>query len=1264
MSEPDSPSPSERSSAPGAWHSSVADGDSSKGVEGRDPPTVRTGGSSVRPKAGSSITPIPLPMPGDQIDSFILEESIGVGGMGAVFRAQDTKLDRHVALKILPPEQSKDSEVVQRFYQEGRAAARLDHENIARVFTIGHDGPIHFIAFEYIEGTTIRQRVEQGGPLSVSEAINYTLQIASALVHASERGVVHRDIKPSNIIVSHQGRAKLVDMGLARRFERGGDDGLTQSGMTLGTFDYISPEQARDPRDVDVRSDLYSLGCTLFHMLTGRPPFPDGTVLQKLIQHQEETPPSVRALNPHVPVELANVLSKLMAKERERRYQTPEQLVRDLLLIAGSLGLRSVSPEGLVWMSASRPPAWERHLVWGFPVLAFALLLLALFWWGQDSGSTSVSSTFTPAPPRQPATDGSKPTGITSLAITPKEDGIKEAAAPSYPAMAREIAADSGDNLLDVLAKAPPRAVITLNDNGPYELGLPFDRTGTVRLLNRDLTLKAAAGVRPVLRVARDTGAGSTSPTAILDFDGGVIILEGLTFELDPGDREGMAALRTDGTDLTVRRCVFRCSGSRGSHLRSTALHVRAKAAGPAGELPPPVLLEACHIESAQLGVLGSGPADIELRDCTLAASGTALAFENRNASGPSLIEVRLIHDSIVAGLGPICRFEGVEPRIQTDSSILAAGRDHEATLIAADDPSRIAWKGRANLYGRIGVYLEPIESRGRFEPVRDSTRWAESLTNVRETGSSFAKDVVWEEPDPSLALASESSNPSRAFRVASSRVDRAELGARQGPFGALLPTSRLVAVSSEKVRERPAAITRTEETRPPDSVNPPSSTLPAPMPAAPETSAPATNSGMPEVPVMPPMKREEIPTPATETEPARAETVPASAKPNSTPPTTAASSAANSDRTDASLIQTAEQFRVALNQAKERGAVMRVAAEADLELNQTAIDGEVHWIIRAEPGNKRPILRLRPSAAASVKTANGDGGFELPSGTLQIEGFDIIVPRPSEPREGRWAAFSLGYGAELSLTNCTVTMEGESADSPAFLVRSGDLEAKSKRVARLRFTDCLLRAGGDLIDVASGLGVEVDLNNALVATGGSVLHAHGAPRVEGGDPPKLEIELRQVTVMTTGGLVFLDSDGGEPELPIANVSARDLIVAMPPDSEPLLRVDGQDPLVELRNRINWKGYHVAYHQISVYRRDQSAQIGSVPNTYDRPSWTNAVGPNEVDPIHGDLKFLHGWDPERSAWSLNRDDMKLSSDSPVRTSGADLPRVPAAPPGS
>ncbi len=200
---------------PGAAPSSAKD----------DPATFLSGskgsGSSSpsRERGASSI--LPLPLPGERLDGYELGRSIGVGGMGAVFLAIDTRLEREVALKVLPPEQAIDPEVIQRFYQEGRAAARLDHENIARVFTIGHDKGYHFIAFEYIEGTTLRQKVALDGPLSVGDAINYTLQIAGALVHASERRVVHRDIKPSNIIITPQGRAKLVDMGLARQFERG-----------------------------------------------------------------------------------------------------------------------------------------------------------------------------------------------------------------------------------------------------------------------------------------------------------------------------------------------------------------------------------------------------------------------------------------------------------------------------------------------------------------------------------------------------------------------------------------------------------------------------------------------------------------------------------------------------------------------------------------------------------------------------------------------------------------------------------------------------------------------------------------------------------------------------------------------------------------------------------------------------------------------------------------------------------------------------------
>ena len=214
-----------------------------------------------------------------------------------------------------------------------------------------------FIAFEYVKGDNVRDLIERQGRLAVDEAVNYTLQIAVALLQASAQGVVHRDIKPSNIIVTATGRAKLVDLGLARS-ERIVDDQdeLTIPGTTLGTFDYISPEQARDPRSADVRSDIYSLGCTMYHMLTGDPPYPEGTVLQKLLQHKGNvTHPDPVQKNRAVPPALSAIVRRMMDKDVSRRYQSADMLLRNLMFMAGRLGLRGVQPEGLVWMSTSLP---------------------------------------------------------------------------------------------------------------------------------------------------------------------------------------------------------------------------------------------------------------------------------------------------------------------------------------------------------------------------------------------------------------------------------------------------------------------------------------------------------------------------------------------------------------------------------------------------------------------------------------------------------------------------------------------------------------------------------------------------------------------------------------------------------------------------------------------------------------------------------------------------------------------------------------------
>jgi serine/threonine-protein kinase len=234
-----------------------------------------------------------------------------------------------------------------------------------------------YIVFEYIEGENLRDLVLKHGPLPVGESLSYTYQVAHALAHAWQRDVVHRDIKPSNILITSQGQAKLVDMGLARLHEvETTDDDLTNTGVTLGTFDYISPEQARDPRSADTRSDIYSLGCTLFYLLAGRPPFARGTPVQKLLQHQAEPPPALSDIRLGLPESIDRLVARMLAKDVMDRPQTPPELVQDISAILLELGLplpQTLAPLPVV--KRSRPAAqWRRAIPWAAPVAALVVL--------------------------------------------------------------------------------------------------------------------------------------------------------------------------------------------------------------------------------------------------------------------------------------------------------------------------------------------------------------------------------------------------------------------------------------------------------------------------------------------------------------------------------------------------------------------------------------------------------------------------------------------------------------------------------------------------------------------------------------------------------------------------------------------------------------------------------------------------------------------------------------------------------------------------
>ncbi len=334
---------------------------------------------------------------GDRVGIYELLEYVGGGGMGRVFRAKDTQLGRHVALKLLPQDQATNAETLERFRGEARLTARLDHENITRVYFVGEEKGVPFIAFEFVEGTTIRRLVDQHGPLPLADAVSFTMQMVHALAHAAERGIVHRDVKPSNIMITEEGRVKLIDLGLARLEEiKEADSDLTASGVTLGTFDYISPEQARDPRLVDIRSDIYSLGCTFFYMLTGRPPFPEGTVLQKLLQHQGDEPPELSDFRPDLPEDVSTILRKMLAKDPNRRYQKPAELIDHLELLAGHLGLYPKGPTRsfITSMSRRRRKAFlQRHLPWMAPVaiLLGAVLGMNQFWSSEPPQSETAS---------------------------------------------------------------------------------------------------------------------------------------------------------------------------------------------------------------------------------------------------------------------------------------------------------------------------------------------------------------------------------------------------------------------------------------------------------------------------------------------------------------------------------------------------------------------------------------------------------------------------------------------------------------------------------------------------------------------------------------------------------------------------------------------------------------------------------------------------------------------------------------------------------
>jgi len=306
------------------------------------------------------------------LDQYKIMDRLGRGRMAGVYKAMHT-LGQTVAIKVLPPSRAKDPKMLARFQREARLAVRLKHPNVVRSFQIGQANNLHYLVMEYLEGETLEEVLNRRKRLPPAEAVRLIHQALTGLQHIHELGLVHRDLKPANLMLvpapaqgepdtTLRATMKILDIGLGRALfdENAPADEeqieLTGEGMILGTPDYLAPEQARDPRTIDVRADIYSLGCVLYHLLTGQPPFPGTNLIKQMVRHATEAPKPLQQFNPAVPDGLQQIVSYMMAKEAAQRYPNPERAAQALQMF--------LMAESQAATPIDEPPQMRKYLTW------------------------------------------------------------------------------------------------------------------------------------------------------------------------------------------------------------------------------------------------------------------------------------------------------------------------------------------------------------------------------------------------------------------------------------------------------------------------------------------------------------------------------------------------------------------------------------------------------------------------------------------------------------------------------------------------------------------------------------------------------------------------------------------------------------------------------------------------------------------------------------------------------------------------------------
>jgi serine/threonine-protein kinase len=356
-----------------------------------------------------------------------LEAKLGSGGMSTVYLARDTTLDRQVAVKVMHREMSEQADQLERFRQEARAVAKISHPNVVAVIDAGEDGGYPYIVFEYVEGETLKARINRVGALDTQEALAYAIEIARGLTVAHARKMVHRDIKPQNVLIDAEGRAKLTDFGISRQLEK---DGLTATGRVLGTTDYVAPEQAMG-RGADQRSDIYSLGVVLFEMLTGSVPFSADSQVGVAMKHVNEELPDVQAERPELSAATALVVERATDKDPTKRYADIAEMIDDLSTALEVEAARAGSTTGEATSVLEAVPPAQRKLSgrarrsWGLlgvaVVIAVAIVVIILI---ESSGNTPIVGHNQNGKPKPPT--GTAVALESATAYDPEGDGHEE----------------------------------------------------------------------------------------------------------------------------------------------------------------------------------------------------------------------------------------------------------------------------------------------------------------------------------------------------------------------------------------------------------------------------------------------------------------------------------------------------------------------------------------------------------------------------------------------------------------------------------------------------------------------------------------------------------------------------------------------------------------------------------------------------------------------------------------------------------------------